>query len=122
MLTSFTSFCQTDTTKTRKDSIQIWLPYIVKELKDYDLVKQKSYYQDQKIKGLETITNAQKNLSIRQSISLESYLNYNLKIQSINKNLETDLKENRKKLIKSRLENWFWRVGSVAVLYFLFFR
>jgi len=122
MLTSFTSFCQTDTTKTRKDSIQIWLPYIVKELKDYDLVKQKSYYQEKKIKGLEAITNAQKNLSIRQSISLESYLAYNLKIQSINKNLETDLKANRKKLIKSRLENWCWRVGSVVGIYFLFLK
>jgi hypothetical protein len=122
MLTSFTSFCQTDTTKTRKDSLEKWIPFIVKDLKDYDLVKQKSYYQAEKIKGLEAITNAQKNLSIRQSISLETYINYNLKIQSINKNLETDLKENRKKLIKSRFENWCWRVGAVGGLYFLFFR
>jgi serine protease inhibitor len=122
MLTSFTSFCQTDTTKTRKDSLEKWIPFIVKDLKDYDLVKQKSYYQEQKIKSLEEITNTQKNLSIRQSISLESYLNYNLKIQSINKNLETDLKENRKKLIKSRLENWSWRAISVGAIYFLFLR
>jgi hypothetical protein len=122
MLTSFTSFSQTDTTKTRKDSITVWLPYIVKDLKDYDLVKQKSYYQDQKIKGLEAITNAQKNLSIRQNISLESYVNFNIKLQTTNKNLQADIKLSRKKLIKSRLENWFWRASSVAGIYFLFLR
>lgn len=119
---SFTSFSQTDTTKTRKDSIAVWLPYIVKDLKDYDFLKQKSYYQDQKIKGLEAITNAQKNLSIRQSISLESYVSFNIKLQADNKYLQADIKLRRKKLIKSRIENWFWRAGSVASIYFLFFR
>jgi hypothetical protein len=122
MLTSFTSFCQTDTTKTRKDSLEKWIPFIVKDLKDYDLVKQKSYYQDEKIKGLEAITNYQKNLSIRQNISLESYVSLNIKLQATNKNLEANIKLRRKKLIKSRLENWFWRAGSVASIYFLFFR
>jgi len=122
MLTSFTSFCQTDTTKNRKDSLENWLPFIVKDLKDYDLVKQKSYYQEQKIKGLEAITNYQKNLSIRQSISLESYVSFNIKLQATNENLQADIKLSRKKLIKSRFENWFWRACSVASIYFLFFR
>lgn len=122
-LTNFTAFSQNDTIpKSRKDSIEVWLPYIVRDLKDYDLVKQKSYYQAEQIKGLQAIATAQKNVSIRQNIRLESYSSSIVKIQATNTNLQIDLKSTRKKLIKSRVENWVWRVGSVAGLYFIFFR
>lgn len=88
-------------------------------MKDYDLVKQKSYYQDQQIKGLQAITTTQKNISIRQNIRLESYSSSILKLQQTNNDLQIDLKSTRKKLIKSRFENWVWRAGSVVAIYSL---
>lgn len=119
-LTNFTAFCQNDTIpKTRKDSIAVWLPYIVRDLKDYDLVKQKTYYQAEQIKGLQAITNAQKNISIRQNLKLESFSSSIIKLQNQNTFLQIDLKSTRKKLIKSRLENWAWRGASIAGLYFI---
>lgn len=120
-LTNFTAFCQNDTLpKSRKDSLTIWLPYIVRDLQDYDLVKQKSYYQAEQIKGLQAIANAQKNISIRQNIRLETYSGSIVKLQRSNESLQIVLKSTRKKLIKSRVENWCWRIGSVAGLYFIF--
>lgn len=122
-LTNFTAFSQNDTIpKSRKDSLAIWLPFIVHDLKDYDLVKQKSYYQAEQIKGLQAISNAQKNISIRQNLKLENFSSSILKLQNQNTFLQIDLKSTRKKLIKSKIENWLWRGGSVAGLYFLFFR
>lgn len=120
---NFTAFSQNDTIpKSRKDSLAIWLPLIVQDLKDYDLVKQKSYYQAEQIKGLQAISNAQKNISIRQNLKLENFSSSIIKLQNQNTFLQIEVKSTRKKLIKSRLENWLWRGGSVAGLYFIFFR
>lgn len=119
-LTNSTAFCQNDTIpKSRKDSIAVWLPYIVRDLKDYDLVKQKTYYQAEQIKGLQAISNAQKNISVRQSITLQSYSGSIVVLQKSINNLQAEAKKQRKKLIKSRLENWAWRVGAIAGLYFI---
>lgn len=122
-LTNFTAFSQNDTIpKSRKDSLEIWLPFIVQDLKDYDLIKQKSYYQAEQIKGLQAISNAQKNISIRQNLKLETYSSSIIKLQNQNTFLQIEVKSTRKKLIKSKIENWLWRGGSVAGLYFIFFR
>lgn len=119
--TNFTAFCQNDTIpKKRIDSLSIWLPYIVRDLQDYDLVKEKSYYQAEQIKGLQAITNAQKNISIRQNITLQNYSGSIIQLQQSKESLQIDLKSMREKLIKSRFENWVWRGASIAGLYFIF--
>lgn len=116
---SNTAFCQADTlTKSQNDSLVFFLPFIIHDLQDYDLLKSKTNLQEQQIKGLQAISNSQKNVSLRQNLRLESYSNSYLKIESENNRLKLDLKSKTKKAVKRGLENWFWRGLAVAIIYF----
>lgn len=112
------AFSQTDTlTEPQKDSIAYYyLPFMIAELKDYDLLKQKSAIQEKQIKGLQAISTNQKNLSVRQSIKIESYSTSLLKVQTDNYNLQTNLTKITKQRNLSRLENWLWRGGAIYFL------
>jgi hypothetical protein len=111
MFQSNTAFSQTDTlTNSQKDSIAYYyLPFMIAELQDYDLLKQKSALQEKQIKGLQAITTNQKNLSVRQSIKIESYYTSLLKVQTDNYTLQTNLTTATRQRKVSRLENWIWR-------------
>jgi hypothetical protein len=119
---SNTAFCQTDTlTSSQKDSITyFYLPYIIADLKDFDLLKQKSDLQAKQIKGLQSIANNQKNLSVRQSIKIEGYSNSLLKVQTNNYTLQTNLATTKKQRNLARLENWLWRGGAIFIIGKLF--
>lgn len=113
-----TAFCQVDTlSKIQKDSLVYYLPFIVQDLKDYDLLKFKTTLQQQQIKGLQAINNSQKNVSLRQNLRLESYSNTYIKLESENNRLKIDLKSKTKKAFNRGLENWIWRGLAVSIIY-----
>ena len=116
LLPNNTAFCQTDTlTSYKKDSVVYFLPFIIADLQNYDLLKQKTALQEQRIKGLQAITQNQKNVSLRQNLRLESYSNTLLGLQSENSRLKIDLKSKTKKAFKRGLENWIWRGGATIL-------
>lgn len=115
---SNTAFSQTDTlTSSQKDSIAYYyLPFMISELQDYDLLKQKSALQDKQIKGLQAVSTNQKNLSVRQSIKIEAYANTQLKLQSDNTTLKNLLTATKKKAFWRNVENWVWRGGAIYLM------
>lgn len=116
LLPNNTAFCQTDTlTRYQKDSVVYYLPFIIQDLQNYDLLRQKTALQEQRIKGLQSITQNQKNVSLRQNLRLESFSNTMLSLQAENSRLKIDLKSKTKKAFKRGIENWIWRGGAALL-------
>lgn len=90
-----------------------WIGFINTDLHDYDLIKQKSYLQEQQIKGLQAITRKQTEISVRKEYKLNSYSTIILQLQNQNNSLQTDLKAVKKQRNKARFEVWAWRGGFI---------
>lgn len=115
---SNTAFSQTDTlTSSQKDSIAYYyLPFMIAELKDYDLLKQKSAIQEKQIKGLQAISSNQKSLSVRQSIKIENFSTSLLNSQTKINTLQISLDKTTRQRNWARLENWIYRGGAIYLL------
>lgn len=119
LLSSITAICQRDTlTKPQIDSLISWIGAINTDLKDYDLLKQKSHYQGEQIKGLEAIRRKQNSLGIRTQIKLSGFSSQIIKLETQNNDLQAELKSVRRKSRKRSIENWLWRGVALTELYF----
>lgn len=115
---SITATCQIDTlTSQQKDSLISWIARINTDLKDYDLIKQKSTFQAEKIHGLEAINKSQQAINVRQQVKLDAFGTSIIQLQSQNFTLSTSLNKAEKKAFWSGLENWAWRAGAAFLLY-----
>ena len=114
---SITATCQKDTLTTQElNKYYSLIGLINTDLKDYDLVKQKSALQDQQIKGLQAITHKQQAVSVRKEYKLDLYASQITQLQINNTNLQSQVSTTTKKLKWARLENWLWRGGALILI------
>lgn len=117
---SITANCQGDTlTKNQIDSLVSWVGFINTDLKDYDLLKQKSNLQDKKINSLESIQRKQIQLDARKNLKLNAFSNQIVLLDSQKRELQQRFEDERKKASKRGIENWFWRITQAIELYFI---
>lgn len=117
---SITANCQGDTlTRNQIDSLVSWVGFINTDLKDYDLLKQKSNLQDKKINSLESIQRKQIQLDARKNLKLNAFSNQIVLLDSQKRELKQRFEDERKKASKRGIENWFWRITQAVELYFI---
>ena len=108
--------CQKDTLTTQELSNYYNLIGLINtDLKDYDLVKEKSALQEQQIKGLQAISHKQQAISVRKEFQLDRYANQIIQLQTKTTTLQSQLSTTQKKLRWARVENWLWRGGAVIL-------
>lgn len=111
-----TATCQSDMLTTQELSNYYSLIGLINtDLKDYDLVMQKSALQAQQIKGLQAINRKQQSISVRKDYTLEKYSSTIIQLQSQYSTLQSKFTTTTKQRNLARLENWLWR-GSAAIL------
>lgn len=112
-----TATCQSDTLTTQELSNYYSLIGLINtDLKDYDLVKQKSALQTQQIKGLQAISRKQQAISVRKEFQLDRYANQIIQLQSKTTTLQSQLHTTTKKLKWAKVENWVWRGGAAILI------
>ncbi len=120
---SITAKSQSDTLTTQELSKYYSLIGLINtDLKDYDLVKEKSAIQEKQIKGLEAISRKQQEISIRKEYKLELYANSNLQLQAQNVALQSELRKAKRQRGWAKLENWLWRGGVVLITIKILFK
>jgi hypothetical protein len=108
--------CQKDTLTTQELSNYYKLIGLINtDLKDYDLVKEKSALQEQQIKGLQAISHKQQAISVRKEFQLDRYANQIIQLQTKTTTLQSQLSTTQKKLKWATVENWLWRGGAVIL-------
>lgn len=109
-----TGNCQGDTLTTSElNNYYSLIGLINTDLKDYDLVLQKSALQDQQIRGLQAITRKQQAIGIRKEYKLDIFSSQIIQLQNQTHNLQTHLNITIRQRKLARLENWLWRGGAV---------
>lgn len=112
-----TGICQKDTLTTQELSNYYSLIGLINtDLKDYDLVKEKSAIQDKQLKGLQAISRKQQAISVRKEFQLDKYANQIIQLQTKTTTIQNQLSSNTKKLQWARVENWLWRGGAVIII------
>lgn len=81
------------------------------------MIKQKSHYQGEQIKGLEAIQRKQNSLGVRKEMKLSSFSSQIIKLETQNNDLQAELKSVRKKSRKRSIENWVWRGVALTEIY-----
>lgn len=84
-------------------------------MKDYDFVKQKSYFQDKQIKGLQAITQKQQAISQRKEFKLSSFSGEIISLQSKVSTLQSNLIDTKKQSFRRGFENWIWRGSTIII-------